>query len=77
MRFIFHTKCLRQLYVRYTLYTRYTDGNAPYVTGKTLESVITALEKVSNVVFKWFIDNLMQINGSKCHVLISTDKKCM
>ena len=40
-----------------------------------LDSVITALGKVSDAIFKWFNDNQMQASAIKCHVLISTDQK--
>ena len=36
----------------------YEDDNTP---GKTLESVITTLEKVSNTTFKWFNGNQMLV----------------
>ena len=50
----------------------YEDDNTP---GKTLESVITTLEKVSNATFKRFNGNQMLVNASKCHVLISAHQK--
>ena len=38
----------------------YTNDNTSYVTGKTVESVITTLEKVSDVNFEWVNVNQMQ-----------------
>ena len=38
----------------------YTNDNTSYVTGKTVQSVITTLEKVSDVNFEWVNVNQMQ-----------------
>ena len=53
----------------------YADDNTPYVSGRIIEDVVASLEEVSEVIFQWFRDNQFQGNGSKCHVLLSTDKQ--
>ena len=32
-----------------------------------------SLEEASEILFKWFNDNLMKINVDKCHLLVSTN----
>ena len=46
----------------------------PYVTGKTIDSVIELLAKYLVAIFKWFSDKQMQGNTHECHILISTEK---
>ena len=46
----------------------------PYVTGKTIDSVIELLEKFLLAIFKWFSDKQMQGNTDECHILISPEK---
>ena len=53
----------------------YADDSTPYVSGRNIEEVIALLEEVSNYIFQWFRDNEFQGNASKCHVLLSSDKK--
>ena len=45
----------------------------PYVTGKTIDSVIELLAKFLVAIFKWFSDKQMQGNTHECHILISTE----
>ena len=53
----------------------YADDNTPCIYGRNIEEVVASLEEVSEVIFQWFKDNQFQSNASKCHVLLSTDKK--
>ena len=53
----------------------YADDSTPYVSGRNIEEVIASLEEVSKCIFQWFRDNEFQGNASKCHVLLSTNKK--
>ena len=53
----------------------YADDSTPYVSGRNIEEVIASLEEVSKCIFQWFRDNQFQGNASKCHVLLSTNKK--
>ena len=68
---------LRDLFVTMSHYdiANYADDNTPYVSGRNIEEVVASLEEVSVVIFQWFRDNQFQGNGSKCHVLLSTDKQ--
>ena len=51
----------------------YVDDNTPYVIAYNIDGVIKYLEEASEILFKWFNDNLMKINADKCHLLVSTD----
>ena len=53
----------------------YADDNTPYVSGSNIEEVAASLENVSEAIFQWFRENQFQGNASKCHVLLSTDKR--
>ena len=41
----------------------------PYRTETTIEEVMKLLEQGSTMFFKWFSDNQMKANISKCHLL--------
>ena len=41
----------------------------PYRTEATIEEVMKLLEQGSTMFFKWFSDNQMKANISKCHLL--------
>ena len=47
------------------------DDNTPYRTADTIEEVIKLLERDSTMLFKWFSDNQMRANISKCHLLVN------
>ena len=51
----------------------YTDDNTPYVIADNIDEVIKSLEEASEILFKWFNDNLVRINADKCHLLVSTN----
>ena len=51
----------------------YADDNTPYVIADNIDGVIKSLEEASEILFKWFNDNLMRINADKCHLLVSTN----
>ena len=53
----------------------YADDSTPYASGRNTEEMIALLEEVSNYIFQWFRGNEFQGNASKCHVLLSSDKK--
>ena len=42
-----------------------------FTTDESAEEVIDKLEIVAKSLFKWFSDNQMKANPSKCHLLIS------
>ena len=62
MRFISHMK--------HEDVANYADDNTPYVSGKDIDEVVRFLETSSCAIFKWFGDNLLQANTSKCHMLL-------
>ena len=43
----------------------------PYRTKGTIEEVMKLLEQGSTMFFKWFSDNQMKANISKCHLLVN------
>ena len=43
----------------------------PYRTEATIEEVMKLLEQGSTMFFKWFCDNQMKANISKCHLLVN------
>ena len=49
----------------------YANDNTPYVSANNMSGVINSLEEASEILFKWFNDNLMKINADKCYLLIS------
>ena len=49
----------------------YVDQNTPYVCADNIDEVIKSLKKDSEILFKWFNDNLMKINADKCHLLVN------
>ena len=51
----------------------YADVSTPYVSADNIDGVIKSLEEASEILFKWFSDNLMKINADKCHLLVSTN----
>ena len=54
-----------------TDFSSYTDDNKPYRTADTIAEVMKLLERDSTMLFKWFPDNQMKANISKCHLLVS------
>ena len=52
-----------------TDFSSYAVDNTPYRTVDTIEEVIKLLERDSTMLFKWFSDNRMKANISKCHLL--------
>ena len=61
------------LYNRGYWYCCYVDDNTPYLSADNINGVIKSLEEASEILFKWFSDNLMKINADKCHLLVSTN----
>ena len=53
----------------------YADDNTPHTTNKHLEIVLTDLKQGSDILLKWFTDNLLKANPEKYHLLVSTNEK--
>ena len=51
----------------------YADDNMPYISANNINEVILSLEKATDTLFKWFIDNVMKSNAEKFHLLVSTN----
>ena len=51
----------------------YANDNTPYVIAHNIDGVNESLEEASEILCKWFSDNLMKINADKCHLLVSTN----
>ena len=51
----------------------YADDNTLYVISNNIDGIIKLLEEASEILFKWFNDDLMQINSDKCHLLVSSN----
>ena len=51
----------------------YADDNTPRVIADNIDGIIKSLEEASELLFKWFKDNLIKINVDKCHLLVSTN----
>ena len=49
----------------------FADGTIPYVCNENLDFVQEQLELQSNIAIKWFEDNHMKMNASKCHLFVS------
>ena len=49
----------------------YANDNSPYVSADDIDGVIKYLE-ASEILFKWFNDNLIKINADKCQLLVIT-----
>ena len=52
-------------------FSSYTDDNTPYRTADTIEEVIKLLKRESTMLVKWFTDNQMKANISKCHFVVN------
>ena len=52
----------------------YIDDTNPYVCNKNLDFALEQLELQSNIAIKWFEDNQMKMNASKCHLFVSGNK---
>ena len=54
-----------------TDFASYADDNTPYTTVNTIDEVIQSLEHDSVMLFKWFSENQVKANISKCHLLVN------
>ena len=63
------------------LFFRIEDTDIPSYAGDNISEAINdnidrfmkSFEEASEILFKWFNDNLMTINADKCHLLVSTN----
>ena len=57
------------LYPEETFLSNYTDDNTLYSFGNTIESIKKALSNKVRIIENWFHENLMVLNGKKCHYI--------
>ena len=55
--------------------TNYADDKTPHSTNINLNKVLHDLEKMSNILFKWFTDNLLKANSEKSHLLSNSTQE--
>ena len=53
----------------------YADDNTPHSTNKNVIKVLHDPEKMSNTLFKWFTDNLLEANPQKSHLLTNSTQE--
>ena len=51
----------------------YANDKKPYFIADNVYGVIKSLEEASEILFKWFNDNVMKINADKCHLSVSVN----
>ena len=53
----------------------YADDNTPHATNKHLETELKDLQQGSDILLKWFTDNLLKANPEKYHLFVSPNEK--
>ena len=53
----------------------YAENNTPHAPKNYLETVLTDIEQGSDILLKWFKDNLLKANPEKYHLLVNTKEK--
>ena len=53
----------------------FADDTTSYVFDKNLNFVMQQLKQRSNIALRWFEDNNMKMNASKCHLFVSGNKR--
>ena len=59
-----------------TDFASYADNNTHYVSGDSADDIIKSLEDDYINFFKWFLDNQIKGNSSKCH-FVTSKQSCM
>ena len=49
----------------------YANNNTPYVGTDNIDEVIKSLEEASEILFKWFNDDLLKSNSEKSNLLVT------
>ena len=58
-----------------SLSSYFVGDNTRYACDMSLDALVAKLETSSEAVIKWFEDNCMKLNESKCKLLISGNKE--
>ena len=53
----------------------YADDSTPHSSNINLNKVLHDLEKISNALFKWFTDNLLEANLERSHLLTNSTQE--
>ena len=51
----------------------YADNNSLYKSGKNMKNIINGLEMDFMILHKWFHENHILLNPSKCHCIVIGD----
>ena len=49
--------------------------NTPYISAENIGKLVSALERASKTLFKWFRHNSLKAKADKCHLLVSGTQK--
>ena len=55
----------------------FADEKKPFMTANNITNLVKHLEDYASSIFKWFANNQMQGNATKCHILLSTNEKLL
>ena len=50
----------------------YADDSTPYATNSDIQTLLSILQKNTEILMHWFNENYMKSNSDKCHLLISS-----
>ena len=53
----------------------FADDNTLYAYDMSLDALVAKLETSAEAVIKWFEDNCMKLNESKCKLLVSSKQR--
>lgn len=53
----------------------FTNDNIPFISANNMTKLVTNLERSTHFILKWFTDNQMHGNATKCDILFSTKEK--
>ena len=61
-------------FVKDSKITNYADDNTPYAAEDSVEKLLEALERETNILLEWFNCNEMKSNTYKCHLIIANNE---
>ena len=57
-----------------TNFTGYADDNTPFVIRDNITDVIKALAETGEKIISWFLNNQMNLDTDKCHLLLNSQE---
>ena len=66
--------CDMFLILKGTYFTGYADDNTPFVVRDNIADVIKALEEIGENLVNWFMNNEINLNTYKCHLLLNSQE---